>query len=262
MAGIPSPHVADREQRAFNSAVKQRVESQAAVIAQLQAQVLSLQTRPVGQQTTVIRETSGGSSAAPGQLSNDILGALLPLTDPPSADSAVPAGAILPFAGSSTPDGFLFCDGTSYAVSEYPDLHEAIGYTWGGAGANFNVPNLVDRYLMGATGTEPLGTYFGATDHEINLAHKHGAGTLATGSAGAHDHGGTTGTPSATATAQTPISPVTLASSAHTHSISSDGSHTHTITGNTGDNTYNDGSVTDPVDIRPQSAAVRWIIKT
>jgi len=31
----------------------------------------------------------------------------------------------------------------------YPDLFTAIGYVYGGAGANFNLPNLVDRFVRG-----------------------------------------------------------------------------------------------------------------
>jgi hypothetical protein len=83
MAGIPTPNVADKDQRVFNRAVKQLVESQAVVITQLQAQIRQLQARPVSQQTTVVREASGGTaggSPAAG-MADGLLGLLLPIGD-------------------------------------------------------------------------------------------------------------------------------------------------------------------------------------
>lgn len=45
---------------------------------------------------------------------------------------AIPSGAMLDFAGTSAPSGWLLCDGSSYAASSFPTLFSAIGYTWGG----------------------------------------------------------------------------------------------------------------------------------
>ncbi len=42
---------------------------------------------------------------------------------------------------AAVPSTCLVCDGTSYATATYPTLFSAIGYTYGGSGANFNVPN-------------------------------------------------------------------------------------------------------------------------
>jgi len=61
-----------------------------------------------------------------------------------------PAGAVLPYAGSSTPSGYHLCDGASIAVASFPALFAAIGYTYGGGGANFNVPDLRGRTVIGA----------------------------------------------------------------------------------------------------------------
>lgn len=309
MAGF-SPNVADPELRriirALDGEVKklgQRLTDQATLIRRLQSQP--------AQQTTVVQQVSGGgSTTGPGQVPDDVLGALLPISDPP-ASASVPPGMIIAFGGSGTPDGWLYCDGSSYPVSEYPDLHDAIGYTWGGSGPNFNVPDGRDRYLQGASGDEALGDYFGNADHEVDLLHDHdqgslntdfeydhdhGSGTLAadsdgnhshtttgtTNTAGAHNHGGT-GTTAATTTVQTGIGE-TVPTAAHTHSVSSDGSHSHTTSGttnSTGAHTHTVSGLTGeagghshfvtgttgvaltyPVDIRPQSAAVRFLIKT
>jgi microcystin-dependent protein len=62
----------------------------------------------------------------------------------------VPTGAVIDFAGSISPSGWLLCDGTSYATATYPALFTALGYTWGGSGSNFNVPDLRSRVSVGA----------------------------------------------------------------------------------------------------------------
>jgi microcystin-dependent protein len=94
-----------------------------------------------------------------------------------------PVGEVTMFGGASAPAGWLICDGSSKLVADYPDLHAAIGYSHGGAGASFNLPNFTDRFPIG-TGTKAIGTSGGAstkTIAEANLpAHDHGAGTLGT----------------------------------------------------------------------------------
>lgn len=49
--------------------------------------------------------------------------------------------------------GHLRCQGQSLATANYPDLFAAIGYTYGGSGANFTLPQLEDtgRYLRSYT---------------------------------------------------------------------------------------------------------------
>ena len=41
------------------------------------------------------------------------------------------------------------CQGQSLLVATYPALHAAIGYKYGGSGANFNVPDLGGRVTAG-----------------------------------------------------------------------------------------------------------------
>lgn len=67
-----------------------------------------------------------------------------------------PLGTVLSFAGSKAPNGYLLCDGKSYAVADYEDLYAVIGNTYGGDTENFNVPNLVDKFIQGSStsGTE------------------------------------------------------------------------------------------------------------
>jgi microcystin-dependent protein len=60
-----------------------------------------------------------------------------------------PAGVIYPYAGVNVPTGFIFCDGSSYGTATYPNLFLALGYAYGGSGANFNVPDLRGRVGAG-----------------------------------------------------------------------------------------------------------------
>jgi microcystin-dependent protein len=63
--------------------------------------------------------------------------------------SLVPAGTIRSFGGA-LPTGHLLCDGSSYLTTAYPVLFAAIGYTWGGSGSNFNVPDFRGKVPMGS----------------------------------------------------------------------------------------------------------------
>ena len=67
-----------------------------------------------------------------------------------------PIGTVLSFAGLNPPNGYLLCDGGSYVVTDYQDLYDVIGNTYGGDSANFNVPNLIDKFIQGSntSGTE------------------------------------------------------------------------------------------------------------
>jgi microcystin-dependent protein len=62
----------------------------------------------------------------------------------------VPPGTIVAFGGSTPPAGWLLCDGAAQSSTTYPDLFGAIGYTWGGSGGTFNVPDLRGRAPIGS----------------------------------------------------------------------------------------------------------------
>jgi hypothetical protein len=67
--------------------------------------------------------------------------------------SGTPAGTIVPCGTSGALPRTLLCDGTSYTTAAYPALFAAIGYSFGGSGANFNVPDFRGRFLRGVDGT-------------------------------------------------------------------------------------------------------------
>ena len=75
------------------------------------------------------------------------------IENPPAQQvyTSTPIGTVLSFAGLTPPNGYLLCDGATYAVADYQDLYDVIGNTYGGSDGTFNVPNLCDgRFLEGS----------------------------------------------------------------------------------------------------------------
>lgn len=62
----------------------------------------------------------------------------------------MPIGSVIDWPGGTLPEGWLNCDGASLSAADYPDLFAALGYTWGGSGDNFNLPDLRGRSVVGA----------------------------------------------------------------------------------------------------------------
>lgn len=105
--------------------------------------------------------------------------------------AAVPAGVISQFAGASAPTGYLLCTGQSLSTTTYAALFAVIGYTYGGSGSSFNLPNLQGRIPIGAGTVTDVNTRSaaftrGATGGEID--HR-----LVTANMPSHSHGGSTG---------------------------------------------------------------------
>jgi microcystin-dependent protein len=72
----------------------------------------------------------------------------------PDAPGVVPIGGIVDFAGSVAPANWLLCQGQSLATAgTYGVLFTTIGYTYGGSGANFNLPDLRGRVTAGKEAT-------------------------------------------------------------------------------------------------------------
>ena len=70
----------------------------------------------------------------------------------------IPIGVVQAFAGATTPQGWLLCDGSAVSRTDYADLYAVIGDTYGaGDGVDtFNLPNLTDKFIQGnaVAGTE------------------------------------------------------------------------------------------------------------
>jgi len=73
-----------------------------------------------------------------------------------------PSGAILPYAGSSAPTGWLLCDGSLVSTTTYASLFAVIGYTYGSSGATFQLPDLRGRVPVGKAPSGTFGTLGGS----------------------------------------------------------------------------------------------------
>jgi len=160
--------------------------------------------------------------------------------------------------------GWLKCDGRELNTSDYAHLFSVIGYSFGGSGSTFQLPEPRGRVLgvvgeadaPGPTNTWILGDISGEETHLLTLpevpAHNHnfstgspGANTTANGFtdvSGNHNHGGNTGAEGSAPESETAASGggVNVAgSNTHTHTISTDGAHSHRIASNGGDQRHN-----------------------
>jgi len=95
----------------------------------------------------------------------------------------MPTATVLPYAGSTAPTGYLVCAGQSVLVADYGDLYDVIGFTYGGSGPSFNLPDLRGRVIagqdnMGGTSADvltdaqadQLGGTLGEEDHTLTSA--------------------------------------------------------------------------------------------
>ena len=67
----------------------------------------------------------------------------------PATHSGNFVGQVCFFALSSAPSGFLKANGASLSTTTYAALFAEIGYTFGGSGASFNLPDLRGEFLRG-----------------------------------------------------------------------------------------------------------------
>lgn len=87
--------------------------------------------------------------------------------------AGLPLGAILAYPSATAPStAFMLCDGTYLSISTYADLFALIGYTYGGSGANFFLPNIKGKTIVGFDSTDasfnPLGRAGGAKTHTLS----------------------------------------------------------------------------------------------
>lgn len=76
-------------------------------------------------------------------------GKIRPISKPFTTDkSFIPIGSITP--GFTEEDGWIFCEGQQLSVKEYPALFDIIGYTYGGEGEYFSLPDMREYVPCGA----------------------------------------------------------------------------------------------------------------
>lgn len=151
-----------------------------------------------------------------------------------------PTGSVITFAGSTSPTGWLLCDGTAVDRTTYASLFAVVGTTYGAGNGTttFNIPNLQDRFAIGTSGTRALGTTGGAStytltvsnipQHSHSIDHDHASFTSGAGSA--HNHTDTLAAPAHTHTTNiTHGHASTLAAPSHTHTTNIAHGHADTI---------------------------------
>lgn len=177
-----------------------------------------------------------------------------------------PVGSIMPFVGSTSPTGWLLCDGAQYSSTTYPKLSAACGTKFGTASAgSFRVPDLRGRASMGLDSSQSefdtIGKTGGAKTVTLSVsnmpahthttpAHTHAATTsgLSASSDGGHGHSASTDTTGGHSHTTSPPMGVhdntttggsqnrlaTVGVSTTNYSTTTSGSHSHTVTVATG----------------------------
>jgi microcystin-dependent protein len=114
---------------------------------------------------------------------------------------------------NTPPANWLLCNGASLSTTTYAGLFAVFGYTYGGSGANFNLPNLQGKFPLGVTSPAAPGAAGGAFTAPIGVAnlppHAHPITDVA------HSH-----------TAQQNAHAHNVATGSHAHSVST-GAHSH-----------------------------------
>ena len=104
-------------------------------------------------------------------------------------------GEIKMWPTASAPTGYLLCDGSSVSTTTYATLFAVVGYTFGGSGASFTLPDYRGRMPIGVSGSYALASTGGAATTTLITAnlpshthsitdpgHDHDAITQTTGS--------------------------------------------------------------------------------
>lgn len=86
----------------------------------------------------------------------------------------VPIGALFPYAGTTLPAGYLFCDGSELRIGDYPDLYARIGYTYKTPSlligkATFALPDLRGRFPLGKDNMDNTNTVPDRDDPTIQI---------------------------------------------------------------------------------------------
>lgn len=115
----------------------------------------SVDNRTTGAYTVTVKTAAGGSTGviAPQGYRSFVFsdGTNVTFCDDGASATYTPPGAIMAFAMSTAPSGWLMADGSAVSRSTYARLYANIGTTWGvGDGVTtFNLPNFQGAFLRG-----------------------------------------------------------------------------------------------------------------
>jgi microcystin-dependent protein len=195
----------------------------------------------------------------------------------------MPTGSIISFAGTTTPSGWILCDGSLYGrtngdPSPQPNLFNVIGITYGAGDSltTFAVPDLRGMFVRGidnGRNIDPLRA-FGSQQADSFKSHNHSGNTGLFNATHTHSFSGTTGVDSPDHTHS--FGPTGGAGSVYWFGGSSLGAnsgntggastrHTHTFSGTTssGGSDHSHTIASDgQTETRPINVAMNYIIKT
>ena len=93
--------------------------------------------------------------------------------------NAVLTGSIQMWSTSTAPTGYLLCNGAGISTTTYAALFAVIGYSFGGSGGTFSLPNYIDRMPIGSGNLYGMGNTGGSAD-SIVVSHTHTATSTVT----------------------------------------------------------------------------------
>jgi microcystin-dependent protein len=91
--------------------------------------------------------------------------------------SMTPVGATMIWHEQIPPDRWLVCDGSAVSTTDYPELFALWAYKYGGAGAQFGLPDMRNYSPMGVGGNVLLDATAGTVSETLTVneipSHKH-----------------------------------------------------------------------------------------
>jgi microcystin-dependent protein len=110
--------------------------------------------------------------------------------DLPEPESPVLTGLIFMYAGTTTPSGYLKCNGQQVLITDYQNLHDyfvAAGVTFGAAAPGmFRLPNFTNRFHVGLNASDTDFDVIGETGG--TATHTHGSTVTHTHTSPDHTH--------------------------------------------------------------------------
>ena len=182
-------------------------------------------------------------------------------------DAMLPIGTMLMYGSMNPPSGrWKLCDGSALQVAAFPILHGVLGYSYGGTGGTFNLPDFRHRVPVGVDTADTRFSTVGKTggsyeaslpEHDHTITHDHGQFNSGIQSANhthkiTHDHGSHNHTlryDAVTSISCTGGGYVARRWQDTTGTSPVDGTDTHNIPSFTGDSGSQSASHTHPVNV-------------
>ena len=120
-----------------------------------------------GDTLTIVRAQEGTTASA--FLANDVIELRVTAGE---MSGMVPTGALMMWPTATAPANWVLCNGASVSTTTYASLFAVIGYTFGGSGSSFNLPDYRDRMPIGSNSIASLAGTGGSKD-AIVVNHTH-----------------------------------------------------------------------------------------